>query len=170
MPTFPGADNGGPSWSRDGQWIYFYSDRGGGPFQLWKAPFKGGPPVAVTRNGGVFAAESADGRFLYYSRFQVSGIWKIALYGGEETHILDQPEGWDPYSWALVSDGIYFLKQTSTKPDIEFFEFATRKRILISSLNEPASFGLDVSPNGRSIIFVQHDSYESNIMLVKAFQ
>ena len=34
MATFPGADNGGPSWSRDGQWIYFYSDRGGGPLSV----------------------------------------------------------------------------------------------------------------------------------------
>jgi Tol biopolymer transport system component/DNA-binding winged helix-turn-helix (wHTH) protein len=171
MPTFSDADNEGPSWSRDGQWIYFCSNRGGGHAQLWKIPFKGGLPVAVTRNGGVFAAESADGRFLYYSKSQVSGIWKSALQGGEETRIiLDQPEGWDAYSWALVSDGIYFLKQAEGKRDIEFFEFATRKRIPISSLNLPASDGLDVSPDGRSIIFVQHDSYESNIMLVRGFQ
>ena len=36
LATLPGADNGGPNWSRDGKWIYFYSDRGGGPFQIWK--------------------------------------------------------------------------------------------------------------------------------------
>ena len=26
--------------SRDGQWIYFYSGRDKGTYQLWKAPFK----------------------------------------------------------------------------------------------------------------------------------
>ena len=51
VPTFPGADNGAPNWSRDGQWIYFYSDHQGRPFQLWKTPLKGGAPVRVTRNG-----------------------------------------------------------------------------------------------------------------------
>ena len=61
LPTLPGADNGGPSWSRDGKWIYFYSDREGEPFQLWKVPVEGGAPVQITRNGGLFAAESSDG-------------------------------------------------------------------------------------------------------------
>jgi len=68
LSTLPGADNGGPSWSRDGKWIYFYSDRGGEHFQLWRVPLKGGPPVQITKNGGVFANESADRRFLYYSK------------------------------------------------------------------------------------------------------
>jgi Tol biopolymer transport system component len=67
VPTFPGANNGAPSWSRDGQWIYFYSDHEAPPFQLWKVPFKGGPPVRVTKDGGVYATESDDGRFLYFS-------------------------------------------------------------------------------------------------------
>src|SRR5712691_1391736 len=86
LATLPGADNGGPNWSRDGKWIYFYSDRGGGSFQLWKMPLTGGPPVQITKNGGVFGAESADGRFLYYSKFDAPGIWKMPLNGGDEIH------------------------------------------------------------------------------------
>lgn len=171
VATFPGADNGIPSWSRDGQWIYFYSDREGGRFQLWKVPVNGGAPVQITRNGGVFAAESADGSFLYYSKFKVPGIWKMPLDGGEETRVLDQPGDWDNYSWALVRNGIYFLNQTAaTKRNIEFFEFATGKRILISSLDKPAAFGLAVSPDGRSIVFNQGEFFESTIMLVKNFR
>jgi len=170
VTTFPGADNGAPSWSRDGQWIYFYSDREGGRLQLWKVAVNGGPPVQITRNGGVFAAESADGSFLYYSKFDVPGIWKMPLDGGEETYVLDQPEV-DSYSWALVRNGIYFLNQTNPlKPNIEFFEFATGKRILISSLDKSGGFGLTVSPDGRSIVFDQGEFFESTIMLVKNFR
>lgn len=39
-----------PSWSRDGRWIYFGSNRSG-QWQIWKAPAGGGPAVQVTRSG-----------------------------------------------------------------------------------------------------------------------
>ena len=185
MVTFPDADSGGPNWSRDGQWIYFYSDRGGKRFQLWKVSVNGGPPIQVTENGGLFAAESVDARFLYYSKFGVPGIWKMPLPGGEEIHILDQP--WGNFDWAIVRNGIYFLYETSAvagvdfadpavttpppgKSNIGFLEFATGKTILISSLDKPAWFGLAVSPDGRSIVFDQNDFSESTIMLVKPFR
>ena len=172
LATLPGADNGGPNWSRDGKWIYFYSDRGGGPFQLWKIQLNGGPPVQVTKNGGVFAAESADGRFLYYSKSDVPGIWKMPLQGGEETRVLDQPAGDDWYNWALGQNGIYFIRRVNAQPHatVQFFEFATHKIIPIWTLEKPDGPGLAVSADGRSILYVQNEFAQSNIMLVKNFQ
>ena len=40
-----------PSWSRDGKWIYFASDRSG-EYQVWKMPAGGGEAVQLTRKGG----------------------------------------------------------------------------------------------------------------------
>jgi len=181
LTTLPGADNGGPNWSRDGKWIYFYSDRGGGPFQIWKTQLDGGLPVQVTRNGGVFGSESADGRFLYYSKLGVPGIWKMPLQGGEETRVLDQPyreftiasggafiAWWD---WALARNGIYFLHfESYSNATIEFFEFATHKITPIWTLTKPPGFGLSMSADGRSILYVQNEIQQSNIMLVKNFR
>ena len=114
LPTLPEANSGGPNWSRDGKRIYFYSDRGGGPFQVWKINFNGEPPGQVTKNGGIFAAESTDGRFLYYSKFESPGIWKMPVEGGEETRVTNQPEGEDWWNWAVVQDGIYrWCRKTS---------------------------------------------------------
>jgi len=181
LPTLPGADNLGPNWSRDGKSIYFYSDQGGGPFQIWKVQLHGGPPVKVTRNGGAFAAESVDGRFLYYSKYSVPGIWKMPLQGGEESRVLDQPyreptipsgAGWLAWwDWALARDGIYFLN-FATKPyaTVEFFEFATQKIYPIWTLTKFPGFGLSISADGKSILYVQNDIELSNIMLVKNFR
>ncbi len=171
LPTLPGADNGGPNWSRDGKWIYFYSDRGGGPFQLWKIQLNGGPPVQVTKNGGVFAAESADGRFLYYSKYEAPGIWKMPLNGGEEIHALDQPAGDDWFNWAVAPNGIYFLDSSiGTNATVKFFDFATGKKITISTSDKPPGVGLALSPDSRSILYVQDELAESSIMLVKNFR
>jgi Tol biopolymer transport system component len=51
-----------PSWSRDGHWVYFASDRTG-DWQVWKIAGTGGTAVQVTRHGGFAALESLDGNF-----------------------------------------------------------------------------------------------------------
>jgi len=136
--TLPGADNGGPNWSRDGKWIYFYSDQGGGSFQLWKTQLSGGSPVQVTKNGGVFAAESTDGRFLYYSKYESPGVWRMPLNGGEEIRVLDQPAGEDWWNWGLTRSGIYFFDQPNhtTNRGVKFFDFKTRKRVMSPARTE----------------------------------
>jgi Tol biopolymer transport system component len=181
LTTLPGADNGGPNWSRDGKWIYFYSDRAGGQFQLWKTQLSGGPPVQVTRNGGIFAAESVNGRFLYYSKFESPGIWRMPVNGGEENRILDRPAGEDWDNWALDQNGIYFVDlarrtvsgEANPRPAIvKFLDFATGAETSIFTLTADKPyyvFGLAASPDRNSILYDQRE-YESSIMLVKNFR
>ncbi len=173
VPTFRGADSGAPNWSREGQWIYFYSDHEKGPVQLWKVPFKGGSPVRVTSNGGVYAIESYDGRFLYYSKLERPGIWEMPLNGGEETRVLDQPAGHAWHSWGITRNGIYFLNLSDNpKGRIDFFDFATRKTTPIFGLEKtaPDYGGLAVSPDGRALLYGQNESWDSYIMSVKNFR
>jgi Tol biopolymer transport system component/DNA-binding winged helix-turn-helix (wHTH) protein len=176
LPTNPGADNLAPSWSRDGEWIYFTSKRGGEPFQLWKVPAKGGSPIQITKTGGLGAVESADGRFLYYSKFESDGIWRMPLTGGAEALVLDQPSGQAWFNWCLVRDGIYFLRSSETlstenfKSTLEFFDFATQKITPIQSLDKSPGWGLEVSSDGKSLIFVGTAFIESKIMLIKNFR
>ena len=176
VSTFPQANNGAPNWSRDGQTIYFYSSHESGPYQLWKVPSNGGPPVRVTTKGGVYAVESADQQFLYYAKLEQSGIWKMPLGGGAETRVLDQPgdlENQDWCFWALAPGGIYFLNK-SVPPNgrIEFFDFATRQSTPILTLDKPTSLfgGLALSPDGKSLLFGQSEHNESYVMVVKNFR
>jgi Tol biopolymer transport system component len=171
LSTLPGADNGGPNWSRDGEWLYFYSDRGGGSFQVWKMQLNGGAPVQVTKNDGVFASESADGHYLYYSKFEAPGIWKMPVDGGEESRVLaDQGgEGW--WNWALTGNGIYYLdRRSGIDKGLKIFDFATGKKVSIFTTEKPLVMGLAVSPDGKSILYPQIDVAESTIMLVKNFR
>jgi Tol biopolymer transport system component len=168
LTTFPDSDNGAPNWSRDGKWIYFYSAHEKGPLQLWKIPFEGGTPVRVTKNGGVYATESADGRFLYFTKLGQPGVWKMSLIDGKEEQVVDQPDRW--YNWALSSSGIYLICPIANEQGrLEYFDFHTRTKMPIGFV-EKSSFGLAVAPDGRSLLYSRNESDESDIMLVKNFQ
>ncbi len=162
-----------PSWSNDGRWIYFSSNRTGRR-QVWKAPAEGGPAVQVTQNGGFAAFESPDGQFVYYAKFTEPGIWRVPVEGGEETLVLDllQPGFWG--YWAVVEEGIYFLNvKTKPRPAIEFYRFATRQvtRVFVPEKDpDYGSPGLAVSPDGSWILYVQADRLESDLMLVENFR
>jgi hypothetical protein len=52
--TRDASDNVNASWSRDGKWIYFTSNRSG-QWQIWKMPSDGGEPVQLTKQGGFLA-------------------------------------------------------------------------------------------------------------------
>ena len=162
-----------PSWSRDGRFVYFCSNRSG-TLQVWKVPAAGGESVQVTKGGGAVAFESSDRKFLYYCKFDVAGLWRIPVNGGEESLVLDQPkEGYWGY-WAVVDRGIYFI-DPETKPHatIKLFSFATRRVMQIAAIEKkpyPGIPGLAVSPDGRWILYTQLDQSGSDIMLVENFR
>ncbi len=171
LPTIPGADNLSPSWSSDGKWLYFASKRGNEPFQLWKMPIQGGPAIKLTTQGGISGVESPDGRFLYYSKYEMGGVWRMPLEGGEETQLLEEVRGGGWANWALTSDGIYFLRfDKSPQPTIQFLDFATGKATPLWTLDKELGWGLSMSRDGKSILYVQGEFAESNIMLVKNFR
>src|SRR6266404_1304937 len=165
------ADDVRPSWSLDGRWIYFGSNRTG-DWQVWKTPSDGGQAVQVTRQGGREAFESFDTKFVYYSKsFGIPGIWRIPRAGGEEIRVLDEPlQGF----WALVRNGIYFVNpKTTPRPTIEFFSFDTGHSTQVAPIEKQLQLvypSLAVSPDGRSLLYVQVDRFESDIVLAENFR
>lgn len=171
MPTIPGADNLSPSWSRDGKSLYFASKRGAEHFQIWKMPLQGGPPLQITRHDGIAPQESADGHYLYYCKYEQGGLWRMPISGGEETEVLKEVGmgGWP--DWALSSEGIYFLKFGKfTDVSIEFLEFATGKTYRLWTLQKEPGWGLSLSSDRKSIVYIQDEFAQSNLMLVKNFR
>ena len=171
VPTIPDADNLSPSWSGDGNSLYFASKRGADPFQIWRMPIKGGTPIQLTKNGGISPVESPDGRYLYYCKFEQGGIWRMPLQGGEETEVVSDVEGGGWPNWGVTSEGIYFL-QFGQFPHatINFFQFASGKTIPIWTLEKEPGWGLSVSSDGKSLVYIQNEFAESSIMLVKNFR
>ena len=161
-----------PSWSRDGNWIYFTSKKTG-TYQAWKAPSQGGVARQVTRNGGRRPSESADGKYLYYAKVHAnSSIWRMPLSGGQEEQVLSGlGAGWS--TWALGSAGIYFIRPTSdgtTGKQLAFHSFATRRTRVLAELTHPVDMGLALSSDEHLLLYSQIDHAGSDLMLVENFR
>ena len=164
IPTFSDADSVVPSWSRDGQWIYFGSDHGGKTFHVWKVPVAGGPAVQVTKDRGFAAFESLDGRYVFYARLSEPGIWRVATEGGSERRFWSGPgpDNWG--NWALSKDAIYVIESKSgAKSIIRRIDLATKHQSHVTTLERPSFYGLTVSP-ARSIVYSQRDRDEHDVV------
>lgn len=165
-----------PSWSRDGAWIYFCSECNGASQQISKMPATGGQAVQITQKGGFDNVESSDGQYLYFTKgYQVPGIWRIPVAGGEETLALNHHNAGKWRYWAVKEQGIYFATaETPEHPLLEFFSFATSKITPLATLEKKIGYsgfaGLDVSPDGRWLIWQQLDQEGSDIMLLENFR
>ncbi len=170
LRTIPGADNLSPEWSRDGRWLYFASKRGNEPFQIWKMPTQGGTPTRLTKNGGISPQESYDGRFLYYCKYEHGGIWRMPLKGGPEEEVIADFEGGGWPDWALSPGGIYFLSfRNFPSTAIDFYDFSIARTTSVWKLDKEPGWGLSLSRDGKSIVYLQREFAESDIMLVKNF-
>ena len=162
-----------PSWSQDGQWIYFGSNRSG-DWQIWKEPAPGGAAVQVTKTkGGEEAFESLDGKFVYYAKLDVPGIWKVPVGGGEETRVLDRG---GRSTWAVTGQGICFFDLSSSNgTTLRFYDFVIGKVTLLREFSKDTQVdtintALTVSPDGRSILYTQLDQSGSDLMLVENYR
>jgi dipeptidyl aminopeptidase/acylaminoacyl peptidase len=83
--TFEGGEASGPSLSRDGRFVVYGSDRGGGNLSIWMQPVDGGAPVRLT-NGSARDYDpvfSADGKTVYFSSLrEPNGIYRVLVAGG----------------------------------------------------------------------------------------
>jgi Tol biopolymer transport system component len=166
-----------PSWSHDSQWIYFGSDRGG-RWQIWKQPASGGPAEQVTWRGGYAAAESPDGKYLYYTRSPDSpGLYRIPLTGGEEEPILPTFAGMLWGNWAIAPHGIYYLhypdQNPSTTSTIRYLDLTTTQSHDIYRLpKHPVLWdgGLALSPDAKWLVFAELDYSGSNVQMLDGFK
>jgi Tol biopolymer transport system component/DNA-binding winged helix-turn-helix (wHTH) protein len=182
--TDEGVDRRAPSWSADGKWVYFSSNRSG-QWEIWKTSFPGNEAVQVTRNGGGYAQESRDGRFVYYQKLRTNNrydfallpeIWKMPGSGGPDKVVVsvnDPAHAADlTWFWRVTNEGIYFV-DNSAKPHplLKLYSFGTHKVRLLRQLEKQAwgAPGIAVAPDKESVLITQVDVAGSDIMLVENF-
>lgn len=172
VALFSDADSVVPSWSGDGQWIYFASNHGKTGFHVWKVMANGeGEPVQVTQGEGFKTVEAQDRHSLYYTRLADPRLRQRAVDTGSEILLEGQPTPDRWANWTIGDHGIYFIESKSGVPShLKFTDTKTKHTTTLFTLSKPSFYGLSVSRDGKFAIYSQSDRNEHDIVLLGGFQ
>jgi Tol biopolymer transport system component len=144
------ADDVVPRWSADGRSVYFASYREG-TSQIWKVNVHNDQAVRMTREGGLVAEESPDGRTVYFTRDDAASTALFAMpsTGGEARLVLD---GLNHRQMAVTQDGIYYVA-AAAPTEIRFLDLSSGAHRLVASLPRTVTGSIAADVNHRMLIF-----------------
>ncbi len=167
------SDEDLPSWSRDGRWVYYQSNRSGRS-EVWRMPAAGGDAQQITHDGGAAPFEAWDGRTVFYTKHagtSTGPLFARLLEGGAERTILNAVNWW---SYVPVEDGVYYVVQPSTTAfhvfELRFQAFASGTSRLLNRFEAQGVQGLTVSPDRAGILFSGMVAWNDDLMLVEGFR
>ena len=157
--------------------IYFASTRSG-EFQIWKtradSPNADAAAIQITRQGGIEAEESPDGRYLYHAKRLHPGIWRLPLGGrsrsgrsGSSTSAardVGPCDPWDP----RAGRGLGVLRRSGSS--IRHAAHVRGPGVAGRLGIRPVGGALAVSPDGQWAVVTVERVVESDIMLVEGFR
>jgi Tol biopolymer transport system component/DNA-binding winged helix-turn-helix (wHTH) protein len=175
------GDQMGPTWSRDGEWIYF-SWTQGNERDMWRTRVRTGSKERVTHGGALVGRESADGTMLLYIPkagsvdLLHSRLLAQPLAGGAPRPIIACIAG---TAFSVSQGGIYYVPCSgSLKPDpdppVRVLDPATGNDREIGRLEkfqyESLPSGFAVSPDGRTILYGRLIRDEADLMMIESFR
>jgi hypothetical protein len=167
------SDEGRPSFSMDGKWIYFRSNRSGRD-EIWKMPRGGGP---ATQAGGFDALETLDGKTLYFVHARTGrGLWSMPGAGGAAEAVAGL-ESVSQGAWGVAQYGVCYVEielpgAAKAKP-ILCWNSSTRKTSKVEVVDKPIwsiAPAFSVSRAGRHFLWNQTDHRDADVVLVENFR
>jgi Tol biopolymer transport system component len=140
-----------PSWSRDGRWVYFASNRTG-RFEVWKVSPKGGEAIQVTRKGGHVMHESPDAKWLYYTKDGAeTALWRMPTGRGVESKVADSVVY---RAFGVAPRGVYFLsKTTGDGALLRYIDLESGETRTLLHLSQKLHNGFSLSGDERFLIY-----------------
>ena len=169
--TNDAADDLAPSYSADGRAVYFASRRTG-DWQIHRTDRSTGVTTAVTEQGGFAALESEDGAWLYHDRNDRGGLWRrrAGAPPEEPSELVEAavPAG-DAAGFGVLPKGAYYwvAPATDTTPARVMFRQPPLAPRVLTALPGMAWSGVDVSPDGKRVLYSRIGRNDSNIVVMR---
>ncbi|MBK8167514.1 MAG: PD40 domain-containing protein [bacterium] len=160
------ADDALPAgWTRDGRALLVAADLGDG-WQVHRIDPVDASRQTLTREGGLTAAEAADGLQLYHTRPGRPGLWRLSLAPGATPELLipGLPAG-ERATWRLVSDAILWVLRTRGAAVLMRHDLATGVSLPLAELPGYAGGSLAVSDDGLLVLFAHAGEAGGDLMV-----
>jgi len=154
-----------PNWSRDGEWIYFNSTRGG-KIQLWKRHLSDGKLYPLTQRPAYDSFESPDGQSIYFLS-DGRGIWRVSSDGTGESLLPELRDVNSSRYLAVVGDHLYFVANETTPSVVQRFDLRTHHLQRVATIDRQLvdnTPGLSVSADERWMLYARSDGSNSDVM------
>jgi Tol biopolymer transport system component len=162
------ADDGVPSWSRDGRFVYFSSNRTGAD-AIWRVPATGGTEEQVTDAGGGKSQEAPDGKTLFVQRSsgEREPVLAVPLAGGPARTVTDCAA---QNGFAVGTLGVYHVGCVdSGDAPLFVWDPAVGRDRPLGTLER--SYGqLTVSADGKTILFTGQGGEGWDLVLIENFR
>ena len=166
--TTAAGDQVRPTWSHDGQWIYF----SGGRRDIFRVPAGGGDAKRLTNGAaGPFACESADGKnLLYQTKDADAPLMMMPLTGGQSRQLVACVKS---SAFGAGPRGVYYVScDPSPDPPLHVLDPKTGRDERLGTLDgmRDRPLGLSVSADGRTIVYARAVLSRADLMLIENFR
>jgi DNA-binding winged helix-turn-helix (wHTH) protein/Tol biopolymer transport system component len=155
------SDYAYPSWSLDGQSLYFYSDSLTTP-QVFRMDLATRKIEQITRQQAIYGKETERGFF--FVKFNTGGIWQLHEDGREEM-IIDDLSFLNVSDWIIEDNTLIYLRTQNNKPAIVFFDLdkkvATREVAVPKLRMTLPSMGVSFNLKDNEIYYTSATSFTS---------
>jgi hypothetical protein len=160
-----------PSWSHDGRFIYFSSDRTG-DWELWRASANGDQEIQITHHGGFESFETHDGKTLFFNKRNQAGLWSRSLGpgGAPSRRVLEIGANG---RWSLGRDALYLLTDSPEQRwnfELWRLHLSTGKLSKVLKLDRrtclPFEPSVSVSYDEKLLAYASQETPQSDIMMI----
>lgn len=116
---------GAPSWSLDGNAVYYYSDSLGLE-QIFQKNLQTGHVNQITQNEGLFARETPKG--LFFVKHNYPGIWQMVTPGKEEM-IVEDFNYQNMTDWNIYDETLVYLSMSRYQTHMVFYDLARKEEM-----------------------------------------
>jgi Tol biopolymer transport system component/DNA-binding winged helix-turn-helix (wHTH) protein len=156
-------------WTPDGRALLVAADLGDG-WQIHRLDPVSGGRQALTRAGGLTAAETPDGDRLYHTRPGLAGLWRLDLAGGGEPQLeIPGLAAGDRDLWRLTKTGILWVLRARGRAVLVHHDPATGLSQPVAELPGLAVGGLAASPEGDQVLFAHAGEADGDLMVMEHF-